>query len=509
MSTLATEYRRAASDLRPLVEFRFSGVHGQRRRTVGVSLLGLVAITVAVAVVPSFLPMARDSQSAVDLALLLPTAYMAFLLTVTLAVIGSGGGRELLPREHAVAFPLSPTTDHLGTLLLAPLNLAWIIQVWALLGATSYVVRPDTLVAVQLNVMLWILAATAIAQAFAWAVEWVRRGKRGALLVRSLWVLLGGTLVVLVATGNLANALDGGPSLILARVIFGSDQLLMAVTGAIGFLVLAAAAVLVGGGLAHAVARRTPKDEAKSESQTFLPRAMPGSDLAALVRIDRASVLRSLPLRRGLIVLALLPGLVAAGGQLRWELLPILPGLVAAGGALLFGINAWCLDGVGALWRDSLPVDPKTAFLARAKVLLEILMVATIGCIAVAGLRAGGLPTSSELAAILATVVVVSMQVVARSMQWSVRHPYAMDLRSARGTPAPPAAMLTYSAWLAFSSTMTGMVFAVTAKIPDPSWAVVIAIPFVLAAVRRFVITLREWSDPPTRARVIATVSAR
>jgi hypothetical protein len=69
--------------------------------------------------------------------------------------------------------------------------------------------------------------------------------------------------------------------------------------------------------------------------------------------------------------------------------------------------------------------------------------------------------------------------------------------------------MLMYSAWLAFSSTMTGMVFAVTAKIPDPSWAIVIAIPFVLAAVRRFVITLREWSDAETRARVIATVSAR
>ena len=35
----------------------------------------------------------------------------------------------------------------------------------------------------------------------------------------------------------------------------------------------------------------------------------------------------------------------------------ILPGLVASGGALLFGVNAWCLDGRGALWRESLPVD--------------------------------------------------------------------------------------------------------------------------------------------------------
>lgn len=509
MSTLVADYRRAASDLRPLVTFRFSGMQEQRRRKVALGLLFLIGLTAAVAVVPSFLPSAYDSDQAVDLSLLLPTAYLAFLLTVTLAVIGSGGGRELLPRDQAVAFPLSATTDHLGTLLLAPLNLAWIIQVWALLGATAYVVRPASLLGVQLNLVLWIVAATAIAQMLAWAIEWVRRGKHGVMLVRGLWVALGGTLALLVATGNLANALDGGPSLILAKVIFGSNQWTIALAGAAGFLAVAVTAVLIGGALAHAVARRPAKDEAKSESQTFLPRAMPGSDLAALVRVDRASVLRSLPLRRGLIVLALLPGLVAAGGQLSWELLPILPGLVAAGGALLFGINAWCLDGVGALWRDSLPVAPKLAFLARAKVLLEILMVATFGCVAVAGLRAGGLPTSAELAAILATIVVVSMQVVSRSMQWSVRRPYAMDLRSARGTPAPPAAMLTYSAWLAFSSTMTGMVFSVTATLDDPSWAIVIAIPFVLAAVRRLVITLREWSDAQTRARVIATVSAR
>ena len=225
---------------------------------------------------------------------------------------------------------------------------------------------------------------------------------------------------------------------------------------------------------------------------------MPGSDLAALVRTDRGSVLRSLPLRRGLLVLALLPGWSPRVVSCSWDLLPILPGLVAAGGALLFGINAWCLDGVGALWRDSLPCRPAgwRSWPAR-EVLFEILMVATVGCIA--GRRACA-PVAcrpvSELAAIIATVVVVSLQVVARSMQWSVRRPYAMDLRSARGTPAPPVAMLTYSAWLAFSSTMTGMVFAVTAKIRDPSWAIVIAIPFVLAAVRRLVITAARVVRP-------------
>ena len=44
----------------------------------------------------------------------------------------------------------------------------------------------------------------------------------------------------------------------------------------------------------------------------------------------------------------------------------ILPGLVASGGALLFGVNAWCLDARGVLWRESLPAGPRQVFAARA-----------------------------------------------------------------------------------------------------------------------------------------------
>ena len=57
-------------------------------------------------------------------------------------------------------------------------------------------------------------------------------------------------------------------------------------------------------------------------------------------------------------MLALMPGLIAFGGQLGWDRLTILPGLVASGAALLFGVNTWCLDARGALWRESLPVAP-------------------------------------------------------------------------------------------------------------------------------------------------------
>ncbi len=280
---------------------------------------------------------------------------------------------------------------------------------------------------------------------------------------------------------------------------------------AVGVLVLIAlclVAVGVGAWVSHAVARRQPREELKEAGRSVTPRSMPSSEFSALVRTDRASVWRSVPLRRGFIVLALLPGLVAAAGELEWAMLPILPGLVAAGGALLFGVNAWCLDSTGALWRDSLPVDPQKVFYARVRVLLEILLIAMVIALVVAGLRAGASPTSAELASLLATTVVVSLQVVARSMHWSVRRPFAMDLRSSRGTPAPPSAMVVYSAYLALTSTLTGMVFTVTAQANSPLWALLWALPFAIAAIRRIVLTAGEWARPDVRSWVVATVAA-
>ena len=73
-----------------------------------------------------------------------------------------------------------------------------------------------------------------------------------------------------------------------------------------------------------------------------------------------------------------MPGLVAIAGDLQWDMLTILPGLVASGGALLFGVNSWCLDGRGALWRDSLPVAARLVFVSRAivpELTLETLVI--------------------------------------------------------------------------------------------------------------------------------------
>ena len=171
-------------------------------------------------------------------------------------------------------------------------------------------------------------------------------------------------------------------------------------------------------------------------------------------------------MRRGVMVLAVGPGLVAVFGDLPWSSMTILPGLVASGGALLFGVNAWSLDGRGALWRESLPVTPSNVFDARAWVITEFLAVASFITLGLGALRAG-IPNGTESAALLCTLVVVLLQVVGASMRWSLLHPYPADMRSARATPAPPATMVGYSARLAVSTTFTGLFFSACSKVPD------------------------------------------
>ena len=98
-------------------------------------------------------------------------------------------------------------------------------------------------------------------------------------------------------------------------------------------------------------------------------------------------------------------------------------------------------------------------------VLVEVLLVASVGTVMLASLRAG-LPSAAELAAVAAGALVVVFQVVSASLRWSVNRPFAVDLRSARATPAPPLVMVGYSARLALSTTMVGIFFSVLAGSP-------------------------------------------
>ena len=110
--------------------------------------------------------------------------------------------------------------------------------------------------------------------------------------------------------------------------------------------------------------------------------------LLALLVVDHASVWRSTPLRRGVLVLVLVPGVVAALAGMSWQSLILVPGLIAAGAGLLFGINAFTLDSTGSVWLSTLPEWSTPAFLAKSLVFFEVALAAVLSALVGGSLRA-------------------------------------------------------------------------------------------------------------------------
>jgi hypothetical protein len=496
--------RRAVTDVAILFRFRAQAVRRRHlTRTLSVSFL---VITLAVAIVPAYLPEAAGAGKAFDIFLLIPSAMAGVLVLNMSSAIASGGGRELISRDQASPYPVSPTTDHLGALVLAPLNIAWMIQAWVLLGSMAFSYGHVKLFQAQVVMVLWLVFSTAIGQVVAWSMEAVRRSRFGIAITRGLLVVLGLVAGAVQLTHNSVHLLDQIPTIgVFNGAVVGWSLRWWLTVGAL--LIASLVCVVLGAIPAHLAARRMPRDEARMETDLHQPRPAARTVIGTLVRGDRASVWRSVPMRRGMMVLAIGPGLVAIFGNLPWPSMTILPGLVASGGALLFGVNAWCLDGRGALWRENLPVGPTLLFDARAYVLAEFLASASLLTIAIGALRAG-VPNAQEFSALSCTLLVVLLQVVGASMRWSLAHPYPVDLRSARATPAPPAAMVGYSARLALCTTVTSLFFSGLAHVPDWRASVMLAMPCLIWSGIRLVRTRRRWEDPMARALVVTTTAA-
>jgi hypothetical protein len=219
-------------------------------------------------------------------------------------------------------------------------------------------------------------------------------------------------------------------------------------------------------------------------------------------------VWRSPPLRRGLIVLAILPLAAAAIASLPWSSIALLPPLVASGAALLFGVNALSLDSSGAVWVSTLPHDPELVLRSKARVVMEVVSGAVVLVLVGAALRASSAPRPLDVLCAVGASLSCTLLVVATCMRLSVTRPHRAELRGARDTPAPPGTMAAYSARLAGVTTLVGLIYSVSTF--GNAWQppVLVTMGLVAWAWGSWRGTLRRWSRPEVRTRVISTVSS-
>ena len=191
-------------------------VHVQRGQDPGVvgvatlhQLLGELPLLVVVgAVGVSAIP----GPTAGNLALITPTLFLVFLVLAVVAPLAAGGGNSLFPEDQLVAFPVRSSTQYWGSTALAPLNLAWSVQVVVLIAGITVVTRGAALVPVAVGTaLLFITAATLTGQSVGWVIVGARATRTGRVIVWSI----GGILVLAAAwiwrTDAWGAALDASP----------------------------------------------------------------------------------------------------------------------------------------------------------------------------------------------------------------------------------------------------------------------------------------------------------
>jgi len=478
----------------------------QRTLLVSLAFAPLVLIVISIA---GFRRLPADE--AFNLLLVTPTIYLTFIGLSILIPLAAGGGYELYPTDQLVAYPIRARTSFASTLTLVPANLAWALNVIALVVLTvatagPIIWRTSTLV---LSVLVFVVMATTCGHTLGWAIVGVRQTRRGRWATWTLAGLVGVTVLVIIRSGDVFPLLDAAPTrLALLNALDGYSGRWLA--WAVGVLVMASItmmAVFVGM-RATAWALRRPGDGAVRDAARAVSRRRPArSPLRMLIATDRASVWRSPALRRGLLVLVVLPGAVAVMAGLSWQSLVLLPGLVAAGAALLFGVNAFALDAGGTVWLTTLPHWAGLAFVSKVWVMSEVTLVAVGAALLGGSLRAPSPVVASQVAATISCGLAAGMVVVASAIRSSVRQPHRATLLGPRDTPAPPGAMVGYSLKLATICTLTGLLFTGIALVGTWWLPVVGVVPFLAWAVASIRGTARQWAQPADRARVVTTVA--
>ena len=444
--------------------------------------------------------------TAIELA---PTAYLGFGLLAVVAPLTAGGGNEVVPPDQLVAYPVRASTHFFGGLVLAPLNLVWVVQLLVLAAMTAYLTIGGSLVRGALTSLAYVLALTVLGQALAWLVVGLRQTRRGRRVVTGAGLALLAACLLVVRLGHGDAVLAASPTRAVVRgVVLGGAGELAPWLVTTGVLLLAlVAGVLVGARLTGWALARPGDAGSGRRTEPVRRRAPQRSALRELVAVDRASVWRAPALRRGGLVLAVLPGLVAAGAAVPWESLVILPGLVAAGAGLLFGVNAFCLDASGAVWLASLPHDPALVLRAKAVVLTETVLAAVVIAAAAGALRSPGSPTAAQVTAIVASGLACTLVVVTVALAASVRRPHRADLRGPRDAVAPPGALALASIRMAAPTAVVGVLIGSSL---DGAWwwPLVLALAPALLCVLSLRRTVARYADPVQRARIVQVVAA-
>ncbi|MGJ7441405.1 hypothetical protein [Aquipuribacter sp. MA13-6] len=490
-------------ELRALVGFRLRAGGQDPRRSVVAA--GSVVLLLGV-LVPLGVAAWAPREPASPLVTLSPSLWFAFLVLTLGTSLASGGGRELMPRQAGVAFPVSAAADQAGALLLTPLNLAWSVQATLVVTITAYTAGPGGAgAAALLAAWVWVLAATTVAQLLGWSAELVRTLPRGAVWLRAAWVLGVAGLTAVVLTQDLGSVLAGLPTLPLyvAALSGGTTTYLLVQLLLVG---VGVGALLLTVPVVERLQRRPSPRQADAETRTLRRPTMPSGPLRAAVATDVRSVVRSSPLRRGLLLVLVVPLALAVLLPLPWTAVVVLPALVASGTALLHGVNVVALDGAGAVWRESLPHSPDTTLVGRLLALATLCGAASVVLVLVAAVRAGP-PDLAEGVAAATAVVVATAQVVSRCARWSVRHPYPAELRHGRDAPAPPVAMAGYAVRLTAATTL-GALLLTTAAVTGGA-LLVLAVGSVLLSpsLLRLRRTFAEHADQGTRARMVSGVT--
>lgn len=493
-----------STQLAALLALRWRMVRGRRARLVLPTGVLLLVGAVGLALLGATRLEGPGLETAVALA---PQAFLGFGVLAVIAPLVAGGGSEVVPPDQLVAFPVRPSTQLAGGLLLAPLNLVWVLQLTVLAAETGFLARGGALAPAAVVTAAYVLTLTVLGQAVAWLVVGVRQTRTGRRLVTAA------ALALVVVAFGLARDSTLGPApapsrLVVAGVVAGAEGDALRWTATVLSLL-----VLLGGGLlvgvrACAWALRRPGDAADRTVRAVTRRPLRPGPLRQLVALDRRSAWRAPALRRGGLVLGLLPGVLAAGAEVPWASLVVLPGLVGAGAGLLFGVNAFCLDGSGALWLASLPVDPRLVARSKALVLTETVFGAAVLAAVCGALRAPGTPTAAELSALLVGLVACTAVVVAGCLSCSVRRPHRAELRGPRDAVAPPGALALASVRLAVPTALVGVLLSSVAAVGEPLAAPVVGAPVLLLCVLSVRRSLRRWADPVARARIVQVVSA-